>query len=107
MATASSQNFPPWLAREERLAEREPVGVAATVSGAGGSPEPAEVTDASPLGCRVRTTAPGGVGAFLTIAAGEASVTGWVAWRRGDVLGLDFARPLDEAALAAFTGPDA
>lgn len=98
MATASS-TYPSWLAREERLVGREPAGLQAQVAGA-----PAELTDVSALGCRVRTQGPGGVGAFLTLDVGTLSVAGWVAWRRGEVLGLDFARPLEADQLAALTG---
>jgi len=96
--------FPEWLGREERLAPRAEAGAAAMVSGPRVAAAAAEVTDVSPLGCRVRTAAAGGVGAYLTLESGGVSVGGWVAWRRGEMLGLDFAAPLDAGALAALGG---
>lgn len=98
MATAASP-YPSWLSREERLAGRVPSGVAARIG-----KQAVQVTDVSELGCRVRMEVPDGIGTFLTLSLGDASVTGWVAWRRGDELGLDFSQPLDAATLAVFTG---
>jgi len=95
--------FPSWLAREERLAERAPTGVPATLSCPRAGTAAAVVTDASALGCRVRTDMGGGVGSYLTLLAGGASASGWVAWRRGDEMGIDFSEPLSPVALAAFT----
>jgi len=99
MATAPSSTYPSWLAREERLAGREPSGVVARIG-----EQAAAVADASPLGCRVRTEARVNVGAFLTLTVGDVAIDGWAAWRRGDEFGLDFAKPLDAATLAALTG---
>lgn len=100
MATAASSTYPSWLAREERLSEREPTGLAAWIG-----EEAVVVTDVSALGCRIRMSVPANVGAFLTLSLGEVSVTGWAAWQRGNELGMDFAKPLDAETLAAFTGP--
>jgi hypothetical protein len=100
MASALPSTYPSWLAREERLSEREPAGVAARIGD-----QEVVVTDVSALGCRIRMGVPANVGAFLTLSLGAASVTGWAAWQRGDELGVDFAKPLDAETLALFTGP--
>lgn len=99
MASAAPSPYPSWLAREERLAEREPSGAIGRVGA-----QAVTVTDVSALGCRLSMSPPANVGAFLTLSLGTASVTGWAAWQRGDEVGMDFSQPLDAETLALFTG---
>lgn len=89
--------YPQWLAREERKADRRLLTVGGTAGGTRTAPQPVEIVDVSPLGCRLRVTIPVPVGSYITLAsAAAASLEGWVAWSRDRECGIDFAQPVPD-----------
>ena len=59
------------------------------------------LTEVSPRGCRIETSAAAEVGNYVTIViADHTLIGGRVTWRDGDILGLDFRGPLLPKAIA-------
>jgi len=94
-AHAKPAAFPEWLSSDDRKADRRRLELAVTIQSTNLPPEPARMTDLSPLGCGIATTARLHVGSYLTVLIpGFTTVEGWVAWRKPDCLGLDFSHQL-------------
>lgn len=97
MASVSqSSDYPAWLAREERTADRIAVAWdAVLVSATSGIEMPCRMVDITSLGCRIRLEGAPSMGTHVTIAIPAfADVAGWIAWKAEGDAGIDFAHPL-------------
>lgn len=96
-----ASDYPAWLAREERKAERIAVEWDATlVSATSGEAMRCHMRDITSLGCRLHLERPPSMGTHVTIAIPAfADVAGWVAWKAHDEAGIDFAHPLPDDVL--------
>ena len=85
---------PSWLDLEERRRVRAPLRLSVEVTGTHLEATPADLIDLSDHGCRLRLVARVSIGTFLTVDVEEfTAFSGWVAWSRGQEIGLDFAHP--------------
>jgi hypothetical protein len=91
---------PEWLAHEERTADRVAVSWPASISSRKVAAEPCRIVDITHLGCRVQWASAITVGAQVTIAVADfAELAGWVAWHKGNEIGVDFSHPLPAQVL--------
>ncbi|HEX8485380.1 PilZ domain-containing protein [Sphingomonas sp.] len=103
---ATPPNFPQWLAREERKADRNGLQLSGIAISSKAIRQPVEVIDLSPLGCRLRVLEPMQVGSYITLESGRPSgvptppMEGWVAWSRPFECGIDFAQPMPAPIVA-------
>ncbi len=92
---ANAPSFPAWLAQEERVTERAPVDITATISSIKHGAASARLVDLSYLGFRARLDQPLTVGSIVSITiAGFAPIDGWIAWQRDGEHGIDFAHAM-------------
>lgn len=83
--------YAPVDAMDERKAMRSAVSVAVDLHRQHYPPEAAVMSDVSASGCRLRTEARISVGSFVTVTIpGLTDIGGWIAWHRGDEIGIDF-----------------
>jgi hypothetical protein len=103
MASVSqTSDYPSWLAREERKAERVAVAWDATlVPATSGDEMPCHMLDITHLGCRLRMERAPSVGTHVNIVIPAfAGVAGWIAWKADGEAGIDFAHPLPADVLS-------
>jgi hypothetical protein len=94
------QNYPSWLAREERTAHRVAVSWEATICSPTLEDAACRILDITHLGCRLSSEHPPRTGTLVTVAIPEfAGITGWIAWRSNGEVGIDFAHPMPTAVL--------
>jgi hypothetical protein len=91
------------LGCEGRSVERLPLELPATMTKSRHGLElPLEVVliDISGKGCRLRAADPPNVGTFIVLHIPDfTEVSGWVAWRHTDQLGVDFANAIPAAVV--------
>lgn len=103
MASVSqTSEYPAWLAREERKADRIAIAWDAVLIPATSREEmPCHMVDITHLGCRIRMAGMPSVGTHVDIVIPAfASVPGWIAWKAAGEAGIDFAHPLPSDVLA-------
>lgn len=99
-STVRAVEYPAWLAREERQAQRVAVAWEGTLRSLRSPHRPCRILDFTHLGCRVEVEDAPSMGTHVGIVVPAfAEVAGWIAWRSDGQVGIDFAHPLPDVVL--------